>query len=50
MDELSEENKRKDFTPKKEDESKKCKKKAVSGRNLFKQRYVENNILSSIEF
>ena len=39
----------KDFTPKKDDESKECKKKEVSERS-FVQRYVENNILSSIEF
>ena len=49
MDELSEKKKRKDFTPKKDDESKECKKKEVSERS-FVQRYVENNILSSIEF
>ena len=35
MDELSEKNKIKDLTPKKDDESKEGKKKAVSGRNLF---------------
>ena len=44
---LSEKNKRKDFIPKKDDESKSVKKKFWA---KFIQRYVENNILSSIEF
>ena len=47
MNELSEKNKRKDFTSKKDGESKECKEKILG---KFIQRYVEKNVLSSIEF
>ena len=49
MDELSEKNKREDFTPKKRRWKQGVYEKSSVGAK-FIQRYVENNILSSIEF